>query len=196
MGRPGLWESGMPKKKPALTREAPEERAPLEVTFKEISWEAQQELVTQLDRFLSAYSRRGETGERAAYQEALWAAYGAMQAVAMSCGRYDPGCMEWFRILCRCWRTSIPDLFPPFSIVPRRNGLPTDVWYDRFFAVTALESLLALHVKLPAAARRVIDAMSRRQPSIKELDQWRREFKKGNVKHPWIRSYTKNTRNG
>jgi hypothetical protein len=87
----------MPKKKPALTREAPEERAPLEVTFKEISWEAQQELVTQLDRFLSAYSRRGETGERAAYQEALWAAYGAMQAVAMSCGRYDPGCMEWFR---------------------------------------------------------------------------------------------------
>jgi hypothetical protein len=142
-------------------------------------------LQQSLDRFREAYLRRVETGERAAYVEAIYALTGVLSNLEESLAMSDaePAYM-WLCDLCRHLEDLDSGVVPPtLDCAERIKGLPTVEWMKRMWVVTAIEHLHATGVKYKTAAERAILGYQLQGVSEQEALSWCKEFRKGHVKN-------------
>jgi len=142
-------------------------------------------LQQSLDRFREAYLRRHETGERAAYVEAIGALTGVLlhleEPLAMS--DEEPAYM-WLCDLGRHLEDLDSGIVPPtLNCAERIKGLPTVEWMKRLWVVGAIELLHATGMTLEVAARQAILGYQLQEVSEEEALSWRKEFRKGHVKN-------------
>jgi hypothetical protein len=139
-------------------------------------------LQRSLDEFREAHLRRAETGERAAYVEAIRALTGVLlhleEPLAMSDA--EPAYM-WFFDLTRNLEDLDSGVVPPMlDCDERKKGLSTVEWMQRVWVVASIEGLRATGMSLKDAAKQVIRDRELKE-KVKEVLAWRAEFRKGKV---------------
>ena len=136
-----------------------------------------------------AHAEREKTGERRAYIRALNAMADALNnAISLYNSKlYNGKFFMWFDELQQMLADLDSGIVSPVLDCPvRSNALPTSLWMERMAAVTAVEALHYLGMKLKPAARRVLDGMPELKASERDLLSWRAEFRKGDVKEALI----------
>jgi len=170
------WKASMP---PGIT-------AAREQYFKEW-WKIHRPLILQraLIEFREAYLGRAETGELAAYIEAIRILGGVLMYLEEPLGLSDddPAYRWWCDLRQHLTDLSIGIVPPAFNCPVRIKGLTTVKWLEREKVVHAIELLRATGMTYDAAARKVIRGYKLNEMSEKEILSWRREFKKRNVKN-------------
>ena len=142
-------------------------------------------LQQSLDRFREAYLRRAETGERAAYVEAIGALTGVLLYLEepLAVSDEEPAYM-WLVDLCKHLEDLDQGIVPPtLDCAERIKGLPTVEWMKRLWVVNAIELLHATGMPLEDAAQQAILGYRLRGVSEEEALSWRKEFRKGRVKN-------------
>jgi hypothetical protein len=151
-------------------------------------WEANRPRLLQrsLNEFREAYLKRAETGERAAYVEAIRALLGVLLYLEepLDLSDEDPAYM-WFGDLISHLEDLNSGIVPPVFCPGEegRKGLSTAEWLRRAWAVHAIELLHATGTKYAAAAKRAIRGYQLHGVSEKEALSWCAEFRKGRVKN-------------
>jgi hypothetical protein len=135
--------------------------------------------------FREAYLRRAETGERAAYVEAIRALTGVLLHLEepLTLSDEDPALM-WFFDLVRHLEDLDQGIVPPMlDCTERIKGLSTAEWMKRVWVVIATEHLHATGMKYKVAARQAILGHKLHGVSEQEALSWCAEFRKGRVKN-------------
>ena len=149
-------------------------------------WKVHRPLLLQrsLIEFREAYLKRAETGERAAYIDAIRALLGVLLYLEdpLNLSDEDPAYM-WLVDLIRDLEDLNVGVVAPVFRCPTwgNKAMSTAQWMARQWIVYDIELLHAAGMKLEPAARRVIRGHKLHGVSEKQILSWRKEFKKARV---------------
>jgi hypothetical protein len=154
----------------------------------EEKWKVHRPLLLQrsLIEFREAYLKRSETGERAAYIEAIRALLGVLLYLEepLNLSDEDPAYMWLIDLIRYLEDLHVGVVAPVFRAPWGSNALSTAEWMTRQWVVYDVELLhVAKGMKYEAAARRIIRGRKLHGVSEKDVLSWRKEFKKGRVKN-------------